>query len=187
MVEGSASLIVSVTALIILQIASAAKEIDLFEVVREKPRTPGEVLQIRIDLINRVDPKMGRFAFLHLANAEIIVFVLAVLDYQASSLLGDLSPLLAILWIILPYLEIDEFDSLTTHGYAMRSIIVHTLGIIIIAIVGIVIRNNELHPVVSGVPIELLKAGAALLVAIHGLLFLSALRNDLERFSHVRS
>ncbi|WP_162562556.1 hypothetical protein [Salinigranum rubrum] len=111
MVENTAfSILIPLLALIVIELAKVAREIDLVEVAQEE-RLPLKILTYGGLLDPRVSrPSLGRFNLLHFANTLILAFGIHLASFFFD---GDMKWLLAVpLWVVLlllPLLEVDEY------------------------------------------------------------------------------
>lgn len=77
---------------------------------------------------NALVPPLGRFAFLHTANFAILAYLFILSYTNLEDQIRTISlTLVIILWLMLPALEVDEYDFLLREDEKAQSLSVHVL------------------------------------------------------------
>lgn len=85
-------------------------------------------------------PNLGRFAFFHYINSTILSLSVLLVIYWADGVIGSILNVLAVLiFVLLPIMEVDEYDQLLDSTDLPTSLQFH--GILSILIVGLVLAN----------------------------------------------
>lgn len=85
-------------------------------------------------------PNLGRFAFFHYINSTILSLSVLLVIYWADGVIGSiLNVLIVPIFVLLPIMEVDEYDQLLNSTDLPTSLQFH--GILSILIVGLVIAN----------------------------------------------
>jgi len=93
--------------LVVTQISSAGREMDLVEVAGEHNPFVFSFLP------DRVFPNMGRFNFIHGTNMVVLIVAVVTSAGLTSGLQSRLLVAVSItLWIVTPALEVDEYDQI---------------------------------------------------------------------------
>lgn len=117
------SLILPILVLIVVELSSIAREVDLKKAVNNDhpplllPNSTGAII-----------PNLGRFNFIHGFNTTLILFGVFSLSHPRVDLPFISSLILFVLWAALPMLEVDEYDDLLEASVPIRSVHWHIVS-----------------------------------------------------------
>lgn len=116
------SLILPILVLVVVELSSAAREVDLEQAIRQD-YPPMLLPQRQFNFL----PRFGRFTFIHVTNASLLLGGIYLLSTGSREFTILSAVILTVLWIALPMLEVEEYDDILAAGHAPKSIYFHIL------------------------------------------------------------
>jgi len=170
------SVLIPLTLLVILELASVARDIDLLELLKQDPKPIiGLPLSPLVDI-----PPLGRFNLIHALNTVILFY----LEYFVLTGIGPSSPrtsidialtsviIIWLVWVVLPLLEVEEYDSILRYTERPRSLYLHAItatgAVVLVSIWG----SPYSHP-------DLVEGAAISFLVLNILSFLMTLGDEL--------
>lgn len=115
-----ASLFIPLLFLLITEISSIARDLDLEKIASDElpPFWVGLFYFLYSDPRERITiPQLGRFNFIHGANLAIITLGFVLVTETTGGFSGDVIALLTwIVWVMLPVFEVDEYEAILETG-----------------------------------------------------------------------
>ena len=183
------SLFVSLLFVVIVEIATVARELDLERISKDKlpPFFVGLFYLLDSGSQQQVTiPQLGRFNFLHGANLAMIILGFVLVTDTTSGRTGALIALVTfVVWALVPLLEVDEYEEIVADGYRPVSYYHHVFVTALTALFiyfyepGWTLLAAGTLPAIARVPIFV--AGCLLGYYVSLLWFLKHLERELDR------
>ncbi|WP_128475935.1 hypothetical protein [Halorussus pelagicus] len=179
--EQAVTTLVPLLLLVILELSRIARDIDLTEVVNQNH---GFFL-FSDNKVGKHQSELGRFNFLHAASTVLLAFVLFLCTTSESDVRFVLGVFLWAIWVLLPVLEVEEYDTLLANGVPYSSFHFHVVASTVSAI-SIAFYTEIRNLVASFEPILVTEASVpfvfiVLLIYTCTRIFLSLLEDEIEQ------
>lgn len=207
MVDINISLLVPLLLLVVAALTNVSRQVDIIEVSNEvHPKvyllqggpvetalrplfelslSPGEKASQReeTEVSGGAEPKFGRFNHIHAFNSLLLGLALVLTALSESSLSGViLAVVISVFWMVLPILEVNEYDLMMRHFEPedpLYSLSFHMIATAALCVPPIVLSYVDVtsYPISSKIIAIVVYLGASVLV---GNIFQSYLRDEID-------
>jgi hypothetical protein len=173
--------------LVVLELSSIARKIDLSDVVEEEH---GFLLFPDSEMLEG-KPKLGRFNFIHGANTILLSFGLILIVNSGSEISVLLGVLTWVIWVLLPVVEVEDYGALLARNISYSSLQLHIISVTVASgyIAGYDAIKNSINFLVpnpingENIPYLIL----VLLLYSSAYLFLSSLESEFKEYNNRHS